>query len=64
MAHLSDGSAADFVTTLSNSGHYSDLVTITYTAASGGQKLAISYVKSQNINGTLGSTDLIAAALA
>ena len=60
-AHLSDGSAADYSVTLSNSGHYNNLVTITYNAASANQKLTITYVKSQNINGAGGSADLIAA---
>ena len=60
-AHLSDGSAADCVVNLSSSGHYTDVVAITYKAASAGQTLTLSYVKSQNINGTGGSVDLIAA---
>jgi hypothetical protein len=62
-AHLSDGSAADYVVTASGTGLYTNLYTITYTAASAGQTLKISYVKSTNINGTGGSVDLIAAAL-
>jgi regulation of enolase protein 1 (concanavalin A-like superfamily) len=63
-AHLSDASAADYVATASGSGIYSNLYTITYKAASAGQTLKISYVKSTAINGTGGSVDLIAAALA
>jgi parallel beta-helix repeat protein len=62
-AHLSDGSAADYSLELSGSGTYTDLVTITYNAASAGQTLTLTYVKSQNIDGTSGSADLIAAAL-
>jgi uncharacterized repeat protein (TIGR03803 family) len=60
-AHLSDGSAADYVTSFSSSGKYNDVVAITYKAASAGQNLVLTYVKSQNINGTGGSADLMAA---
>ncbi len=63
-AHLSDKSAADVVFTASGNALYTNLYTITYRAASAGQKLTISYVKSTNINGTGGSVDLIAAYLA
>ncbi len=63
-AHLSDGSAADVVLTASGNAIYTNLYTITYKAASAGQKLTITYTKSANINGTGGSVDLIAAALA
>ncbi len=63
-AHLSDGSATDVVLTASGNALYTNLYTITYKAASAGQKLTISYVKSTNINGTGGSVDLIAAYLA
>jgi len=63
-AHLSDGSSADYVATVSGSGIYTTLFTITFNAASAGQTLTISYVKSSNVNGTSGSVDLIAAALA
>ncbi len=63
-AHLSDGSAPDVVITASGNGLYTNLYTITYKAASAGQKLTLSYVKSTNINGSGGSVDLIAAALA
>lgn len=62
-AHLSDGSAADFVATPSGNGLYTYLYTINFQAASAGQTLTISYVKSSNINGGGGSVDLIAAAL-
>jgi hypothetical protein len=60
-AHLSDGSAANYVATFSSSGGYSDVVAITYKAASAGQKLTLTFVKSSNINGTGGSADLMAA---
>ena len=63
-AHLSDGSAPDYSVSFSSAGHYNDIVAITYSAASPGQTLKITYLKSQTINGTGGSTDLIAAALA
>ncbi len=63
-AHLSDGSAADVVLTSSGTGLYTNLYTITYQAASAGQTLTISCVKSTNINGASGSVDLMAAALA
>jgi hypothetical protein len=62
-AHLSDGSAADYVATASGSGLYTNLYAITFTAASASKTLTFSYVKSSNINGTGGSVDLIAAAL-
>ena len=63
-AHLSDGSAADYVATASGTALYTNLYTITFKAASAGQKLTISYLKSTNISGAGGSVDLIAAALA
>jgi hypothetical protein len=63
-ARLSDGSAPAYSVTLSGSSLYSDVVTITYTAASAGQKLIISYVKSHSMHATGGSADLIAAWLA
>jgi hypothetical protein len=62
-AHLSSGAVADYVATASGSGLYTNLYTITFKAASAGQTLTISYVKSSNINGVGGSVDLIAAAL-
>jgi hypothetical protein len=40
------------------------MVAITYAAASAGQTLTLTYVKTQAINGASGSSDLIAAALA
>jgi hypothetical protein len=60
-AHLSDSSASDYSISLSGSGIYNDIVAITYKAGSANQKLTISYVKSQNINGASGSSDLVAA---
>jgi hypothetical protein len=62
-AHLSGGSAADYVAVASGTGLYTNLYTINFTAASAGQTLTITYVKSSNINGSSGSVDLIAAAL-
>jgi CSLREA domain-containing protein len=63
-AHLSDSSAADYVTTLSGSALYTNVVAITFKAGSAGQTLTLSYAKSQSINGIGGSVDLIAAWLA
>ena len=62
-AHLSDGSAADYVATASGAGTYTNIYTITYSAASAGQTLTITLLKTGNITGTQGSADLIAAAL-
>ena len=62
-AHLSGGSAADYVVSSSGSAIYTNLYTITYAAPSAGQTLTISYVKTQNIAGSGGSIDLIAAML-
>jgi hypothetical protein len=63
-AHLSDGSAPDYVATVSGSGSYTNFYTITFKAASAGQTLTITLLKTGNITGTNGSADLIAAALA
>ena len=63
-AHLSDGSAADYVATDASAGIYTDFYTITYKAASAGQTLTLTELKTGNIAGTSGSVDLIAAALA
>jgi hypothetical protein len=63
-ATLSDGSASPYTVSFSGSAIYSDLVTLTYKAASANQKITISYTKTTNINGTGGSVDLMAAALA
>jgi hypothetical protein len=60
-AHLSDGSSADYVVSASGSAIYTNVVAITYKAASANQTLKLTYAKSQNINGTGGSADLIAA---
>ena len=63
-AHLSDGSAADVVLTAGQSGLYTNAYTITYHAASAGQTLKITLLKTGNIVGTTGSVDLIGAYLA
>jgi hypothetical protein len=47
--------------TFSSATHYTDVVAITYKAASANQKLTLSYVKSQTIGDPSGSVDLIAA---
>jgi hypothetical protein len=60
-AHLSDGSAPDYTVSSSGNSHYANIVALTYQAASAGQSMTIWYTKSQNLNGTGGSTDLIAA---
>jgi hypothetical protein len=60
-AHLSDSSAPDYTVSSSGSAHYNNVVAITYHAASNNQTLTITYTKSQTINGSGGSTDLIAA---
>ena len=63
-AHFSDGSPADFVATPSGTGHYTNLYTITFSAASAGQTLTITYLKTGNLTShTDGSVDLIAAYL-
>ena len=60
-AHLSDGSAADYVdTSLSGSGQYDGTYTLTYQAASAGQLLTVTWVQ---ISGT-GNVTLQGAALA
>ncbi len=64
-AHLSDGTP-DYVATVNATTNtaYANVYTITFQAASAGQTLTISYVKSGNIPGkTNGSADLIAAML-
>lgn len=60
-AQLSDGSAANYVATLSSSGNYVNVIAVTYKAGSAGQTLKLTYAKSQNINGSTGSADLMAA---
>ncbi len=63
-AQLSDGSATSYVAAASGTGSFTNLYAITFSAASAGQTLTVSYFKSANINGTGGSADLIAAWLA
>jgi subtilase family serine protease len=60
-ATLSDNSATPYTVSFTGTGTYNEIVAITYKAASASQKLTISYTKSSNINGTGGSSDLIAA---
>jgi len=68
VAHLSDGSAPDYVdSSLVNkcsSGSTQAFYAITYHAASSGQSLTVSLIKAAEANGTRhGRVDLIAAAL-
>jgi hypothetical protein len=63
-AHLSDSSATDYSVSFSGTSHYTEIVAITFNAASAGQKLTLSYVKSQTVGYAGGSIDLIAAWLA
>jgi hypothetical protein len=60
-AQLSDGSAANYTATLSSAGSYANVIAITFKAGSAGQSLKLTYVKSENVNGSSGSADLIAA---
>ena len=60
-AHLSDGSAADFVEAQSGAGSYLNLYALTYRAGYTGQTLTITYLKTANLAGTNGSVDLKAA---
>jgi hypothetical protein len=60
-AQLSDGSASNYTTSLSSSGSYANVIAVTYKAGSAGQTLKLTYVKSENINGSSGSADLMAA---
>jgi hypothetical protein len=60
-AHLSDGSAPDYTVSSSGNSHYANIVALTFQAASAGKSMTIWYTKSQNLNGSGGSTDLIAA---
>jgi hypothetical protein len=60
-AHLSDGSAVDYVVGGSGSSFYTNLVAIKFNAASNGQTLTLTYTKTQNITSSGGSVDLIAA---
>jgi hypothetical protein len=62
VAHLSDGSAPDYVdTSLSNaSGTQAGMYTLTYSAATAGQTLTVTFVQNTN---TAGNVTLQAAAL-
>src|SRR5579871_4631907 len=61
-AHLSDGSAADYVdTTAANGGAYDRNYTLTYSAASAGQTLKVTWVAS-SLSG-VGNVDLNGIAL-
>ncbi len=61
-AHLSDGSAADYVTSMTGPGAWQ--ATITYHAASSGQNLTVKLLKTGNNAGfTDGSADLSSAML-
>ena len=63
-AHLSDGSAADYVdSTFSGSGQYDATYTITYHAASAGQTLAVSWTHLAFNGQTNGNVTLSGAAL-
>jgi hypothetical protein len=63
-AHLSDGSAADYTVSSGQALLYTNVYTITYHAASAGQSLTITLLKTGNLNGrTDGSADLIATYL-
>jgi hypothetical protein len=60
VAHLSDGSAADFVhASFSGSGQYKAVYTLTYRAASAGQRLTVQWTQSSGN----GNVTLQAAAL-
>jgi hypothetical protein len=64
-AHLSDSTAADYSVSTGQAGLYTNVYTITYHAASAGQTLTITLLKTGNLGGkTNGSADLIAAYLA
>jgi hypothetical protein len=61
VAHLSDGSAADYVNTaISATGQYDAVFTLTYRAASAGQQLVVQWTQA---SGT-GNVTLQGAALA
>jgi uncharacterized protein YndB with AHSA1/START domain len=46
--HLSDNSAPDYVSSLSGSGQYDALYTITYAAASAGQQLVVTWLQTSD----------------
>jgi hypothetical protein len=59
-AHLSNGTAADYVdTSLSGSGQYNGVYTLTYRAPSAGQQLSVTWTQSSG----LGNVTLQGAAL-
>jgi hypothetical protein len=61
VAHLSDGSAADFVNTaFSATGQYDVVFTLTYRAAAAGQQLVVQWTQA---SGTTGNVTVQAAAL-
>jgi hypothetical protein len=60
-AHLSDGSAADYgSTSLSGSGHYDGVYTLTYKAGAAGQKITVTWIQTSGS----GNVTLQGAALA
>ena len=59
-AHLSDGSALDYTNTAAGSGQYDGNYTLTYSAASAGQSLTVTWTMT---SGTSGNVTLMAAAL-
>jgi hypothetical protein len=64
LAHLSDGSAADVQITSSGASLFSNVYTITYSAASAGQTLTLTCLKTGNMGKAAnGSVDVVAAYL-
>ena len=59
IAHLSDGSAPDYVNALSGAGNYDVVYMLTYKAASAGQQLIVTWAQASDT----GSVTLRAAAL-
>ena len=59
VAHLSDGSAPDYVNALSGAGNYDVVYMLTYKAASAGQQLIVTWAQASDT----GSVTLRAAAL-
>jgi hypothetical protein len=49
------------VVSASGGGSFTDVAAITFKAASNGQTLTLTYVKTQSINSSGGSIDLMAA---
>ena len=63
-AHLSDGSAADYTTTASNTGNTFDrAITLTFNAASAGQTLTVTWKETADYNAPYGNVTLLSAAL-